>query len=146
MNSPDTEGHHTSCAVHGGDPCDCKSNIITELYKAAKPYAPGVGQVRFRVAQDTLGMPALGSEVIPEVQLPDGSWITLRGVCSATIEIHPHQIVTAKVVLELGALNVTAHPEFDNWKANELKEALARYPLGPDLTITKALALALLGE
>lgn len=69
------------------------------------------GFVRFRGRDDDLYL--VGPDLIIEVRQADGTWIPLRGVCSADIRMRANEIVTATMEVEIcgidaGAINAVA--------------------------------------
>lgn len=67
---------------------------------------PNAGFVRFKGSGQPGGYALVATDVEIQVCQQDGTWIPLRGVCSAKFDIRPDAFVTAEMVVEVGELNL----------------------------------------
>lgn len=57
------------------------------------------------------GRPILtAADIVPQVQLPDGSWIRLRGVTEIHFHVRHDSIITADFNIELFEADFDVHP------------------------------------
>lgn len=65
------------------------------------------GMVRIVGAASVPDMPLAPWDCRIEVCQDDGTWVQMRGLCSARIHIDPAEIVTAHLVIEPGCIELT---------------------------------------
>ncbi len=79
-------------------------------WKPPRLHYPVAGVIRLRnVTAETSGY-AIGNDTVIEVLKDDGTWMLVRGVCSAVLTIKAQEIVTADLRVEVAGFDFTAFP------------------------------------